>query len=353
MKQVAPAVETLSDTVFELDPSYHGWPTMVRLPDGTLLAAASGRRAAHVCPYGRVVLYRSEDEGKSWRGPAPLSSGPLDDRDAGLCVTAKGTVLLNYFTSIAFWTYDTGREGHPEWAEVARRINLETLAQEHGHWMRRSEDGGRTWGEKYRVPLNNVHGPALCRDGSLLWVGNPTGALGDPGRMKREIAAMRSTDDGLTWKTLATLTPPEWPAGELYCEVHQVEAADGAIVAQIRHEAPGRRTRTHQTRSEDGGQSWSEWRELPYGFPTHLLRLADDRLLMSYGCRLAPCGVRGRLSGDHGRSWSEEFILSADTADADLGYPSSVEFPDGSFATLWYQRFDGVGKLRAGRWRFR
>ena len=58
-------------------PSYHGWPTVIRTKDNKLIAVCSGNRQKHVCPFGRVWMYVSEDGGRSWQGPKTLSSGPL------------------------------------------------------------------------------------------------------------------------------------------------------------------------------------------------------------------------------------------------------------------------------------
>ena len=44
----------------------------------------------------------------------------------------------------------------------------------------------------------------------------------------------------------------------------------------------------------------------------YLLRLKDDRLLMSYGHRRKPFGVQARVSADHGKTWSEPLTLSDD-----------------------------------------
>ena len=83
-------------------PTYHGWPTVCRLKSGRLLAAASGGRIGHVCPFGRSYCYASDDGGLTWSKPQILSSGPLDDRDCGLAEAADGSVLLNYITAIGY-----------------------------------------------------------------------------------------------------------------------------------------------------------------------------------------------------------------------------------------------------------
>ena len=101
-------------------PTYHGWPTVIRTEDNKLIAVCSGNRQRHVCPYGRVWMYVSSDEGKTWEGPKALSSGPLDDRDAGICQAADGTLLVNYFTSTS--AIFRAKRLSKEWKEVAEKI---------------------------------------------------------------------------------------------------------------------------------------------------------------------------------------------------------------------------------------
>jgi sialidase-1 len=90
-----------------------------------------------------------------------------------------------------------------------------------------------------------------------------------------------------------------------------------------------------------------------WGLPSFLLRLRDGRLLMTYGYRRAPFGNQGRLSADHGRTWSEPFTISSDGTSGDLGYPSTVELSDGAFLTLWYETLADSphAVLRQARWR--
>jgi hypothetical protein len=73
------------------------------------------------------------------------------------------------------------------------------------------------------------------------------------------------------------------------------------------------------------------------GFPPHLLRLKDGRLLTTYGCRSEPFGIEARTSADNGKTWSEAMKLSTDDITSDLGYPSTVELPDNSLLTVWYE----------------
>ena len=58
----APRVEILSEkAVSETPDIYYGWPTVGVTQDDELLVAVSGGRETHVCPFGRVDLFRSRD----------------------------------------------------------------------------------------------------------------------------------------------------------------------------------------------------------------------------------------------------------------------------------------------------
>ncbi len=75
------AVVESTTLISQLPHRYHGWPTLARRADGELLVTCSGGRESHVCPFGRVELMRSQDEGGSWSFPQVLLDSPIDDRD--------------------------------------------------------------------------------------------------------------------------------------------------------------------------------------------------------------------------------------------------------------------------------
>ena len=93
---------------------YHGWPTLVRCSSGRLLLAYSGGRESHVCPFGRVELMQSDDNGQSWTWPRVLLDTAIDDRDSGVLETARGTILVTTFTSLAYESILDKAEQNPE-----------------------------------------------------------------------------------------------------------------------------------------------------------------------------------------------------------------------------------------------
>ncbi|HYO82999.1 MAG TPA: sialidase family protein, partial [Bryobacteraceae bacterium] len=332
--------------------SYHGWATLARRRNGELLVAYSGAREAHVCPFGRVEVIRSADQGAHWSWPQVILDTPIDDRDAGICETAKGSLLVTTFTSLAYLTTQAKATDWPadkveRWASVARSGSPEQYRSLLGTWMVRSTDGGMTWSAPYRVPVNSPHGPSSLSDGRLVYAGKQLWEAG------RKNSVCESTDDGLTWRWLSDIPTRPGDAAAEYHELHQVEAVDGRIIVQIRNHNRQSERETLQCESEDGGKTWTTPHPIGvWGLPSHLLRLKNGWLVMSYGYRRPPFGNHVRISRDGARTWSDPIVLSDDGAGVDLGYPSTVELDNGSLITVWYELLKGSTKavLRMARW---
>ena len=104
----------------------------------------SGDRDAHVCPYGKTQMVISSDNGKTWGEPITINNTPLDDRDTGLIQTKKGTLLVSWFTSLAF-ERPSFEIAYSKYARIGEKIGPETKKKWLGNWVRRSEDNGKTW----------------------------------------------------------------------------------------------------------------------------------------------------------------------------------------------------------------
>tara|TARA_R110002096_G_scaffold29509_7_gene88975 strand:+ start:472 stop:1707 length:1236 start_codon:yes stop_codon:yes gene_type:complete len=331
---------------------YHGWPTLTRRKNGELLVVWSGRREAHVCPFGTVEMMRSRDDGETWTFPRTLLDSPIDDRDAGILETSQGTLLATTFTSLAYEDYylkKGKRTDDARWLAAHHRLATDEARKgELGEWAIRSTDGGVTWSERIHTIVNSPHGPIQLADGRLLYAGKLLWEA------EKRIGVCESSDDGKSWKWLAEIPARDGDDFAAYHELHAVECASGKLIAQIRNHNPANKGETLQSESEDGGRTWSIPREIGvWGLPSFLLRLRDDRLLMSYGHRRKPYGNQARVSEDEGKTWGEPIIISGDGAGGDLGYPSTVELADGGLLTVWYEKLAGssMAVLRQARWR--
>jgi len=333
---------------------YHGWPTLARRRNGQLLLVCSGGRESHVCPFGQVELMRSDDDGKTWTFPRVLLDLAIDDRDTGILETTRGTLLATTFSSLAYeYQFNNGNINKWDAARQARwrgahnRISAAERKAQLGTWMLRSTDGGVTWSTPYDSIVNSPHGPIQLADGRQLYAGK------DLWKSGQWIGVCESTDDGRSWKKLAQIPTRAGDDPGEYHELHAVEATNGTIVVQIRNNNPANRSETLQTESPDGGKTWSVPHPISvWGLPSHLLRLRDGRLLMSYGYRRKPFGNQARISTDHGKTWGEPVTISGDGANGDLGYPSTVELQDGTLLTAWYEQMSSRPRavLRLAKW---
>ncbi len=341
------AKQIQTNVISHLPHRFHGWPTLARRNDGELLLVCSGGRDGHVCPFGRVDLMRSKDGGETWSWPRTVLDGPIDDRDAGVLETAQGALLVTTFTSLAYT--DRMPQDDPErlarWRAAHIRVGAKERKDALGVWMIRSTDGGISWSEPYDSLVNSPHGPVQLSDGRLLYAGKD---LWRGGR----IGVCQSTDDGKSWNWLAEIPEHDGDRYKDYHELHAVEAAEGRIIVQIRNHNEKRKGETLQSESNDGGATWSPPRSIGvWGYPSHLMKLQDGRLLMSYGHRRPPRGNQARISDDEGRTWSEPIILSGDGV-GDIGYPSTVQLDDGSLVTVWYEKMADtpMAVLRQAKW---
>ncbi len=344
---------------------YNGWPTVAARANGHLIVVWSGGREAHVCPFGRVEGMVSRDEGETWSWPRVLCDSALDDRDAGVLETAKGTLLVTTFISEAYDAARVRQSLKEERAEKWRRFGLagkpEELSGVLGPKMLRSTDGGVTWSAAMAIPVNSPHGPIKLADGRLLYPGASAVGKGHfTAAGERMVGVWQSADDGLTWSLLARLPARTGDNPDDYHELHGVETTRGKLIVHIRSHAgekisPANR-QTLQTESNDGGRTWSEPHAIGVpGFPSHLLRMRDGWLLMSHTYRQKPYEIHARLSSDEGLSWSAPIVLSSNQHSSDLGYPSTVELKNGSLLTVWYEVTPDSPKavLRQARWRLK
>jgi hypothetical protein len=173
-----------------------------------------------------------------------------------------------------------------------------------GGYFVRSNDGGHKWDGPFYPPhiepeiLRDANGqlvPAYNRgaliegrDGRLFWV---CAATDQDSPRKTGTHLLISEDRGVTWKySCPVASDPkasfnetsiyETPKGDLIAFLRSQDIGDEACIA----------------RSTDGGKSFQPWKGMGFkGHPLHALRLPDNRVLLTYGYRHAPIGIRARI----------------------------------------------------------
>ena len=342
-------------TVCAVTNRYHGWPTVARRSNGELLVAFSGDRRAHVCPHGKIQMVRSADDGRTWSAPETIySSDTVDCRDAGVVELADGTLVVNFFTSIAY-----GRSGRNGYERMFKEKDKAKIAEELGFWSMRSTDGGKTWTDKVRMAASSPHNVIQLRDGRLAALGTRNAdwqwAYMPPefASLGKELLFESSTDGGKSWESAVPVPVPSGVDAGLLYEPHVVELADGTLVGLVRYCV--KPERSLQTESRDGGRTWTPLHENgANGTPPHLAHLADGRVLLTYAKRDGKTGgVYAAFSGDGARTpWTGERLLFP-WYQWDFGYPSSVQLGDGSVLTVFYapEKAGGSCVIKSARWK--
>ncbi len=230
---------------------------------------------------------------------------------------------------------------HPDFAMTCRMAGVHT-GQSRFYY---SYDRGHTWKGPFRLPLFEqmgiaartdyvVNGPREC----LLFL---TAAKSNS-REGRPIC-VRTLDGGKTWKFISYIGPE--PQGYSIMP-STVRLSPRDLVTTIRRleegseNGPKKRSWIEAWKSSDDGQSWTFLNDpVPdtgEGNPPSLIRLRDGRLCLTYGIRAKPFGMFARLSHDNGTSWGDQIVLRDDGGGRDLGYPRSIQRPDGRVVTIYY-----------------
>jgi len=304
------------------------WPKLTLLRDGTIIAAIYNQPSHGQLP-GDVACWASSDGGITWthRGNATRHEGNRAWFNHALGTAGNGDLLV----ATSGWDYHTDKGGKHD-------VPLVPI-------VTRSSDGGRSWKQVGRFPAAPESGKAFVPFGNIergddgvLRVAAYSYARGLPAPRIDTGYVIASADDGATWKVAATIGQPEVNETDLFY------AGNGRWLAAARNLglANGRRGHAMDLHvSEDNATTWRKqgMLSLPNEHPGDLLKLADGRILLTYGDRRGPdYGVNAMVSNDGGKSWSPAVRIASGLTSRDSGYPSSVQCSDGTLVTAYYAK---------------
>ena len=358
---------------------YIAFPVLHHLPDGRLaIGCISSPFGDH---YGLAdwLAFVSTDHGETWTQsddptlpPNWPGTSPRERYDRLSGILPDGSFMAVGSVGHEFWRPDRREEaearglGFVEDETYTALFPGKLIILGYQLSMIRSGDGGHSWDRRtwavpgYTAVIGFPRGTVL-EDGTWLF---PIYTIRVGG--VRDCLIFRSGNGGETWHLheAASRIGSEWAL---------IETAPGRVLGHIRsayYWKPGKdRFYTLEIWSEDGGKTWTCPVETSFeGFPNHLLRLRDGRILCTYGYRRAPMGIRALISEDSGRSWDtdHEYILRDDAGDisdawppekrarmggADVGYPISTELNDGTILTVYYiTTSDAVTHVAVTHW---
>lgn len=341
-------------TLYNNPQYYSTFPSIVRRPDGELIVAF--RRAPERRPYGGycthgdpnsyLVLIRSHDDGKTWsKVPELIYAHPMGgSQDPCLTQLADGTLLCTSYLGIL---------QQPQCEAGLINDNTGWKRTPAGGYIMKSTDGGHTWqgpivpppvpgsvtigalGEK--IPAYNRGNIMQGKSGRLFWAVARSERSPRPGVTTfTSVHLMISDDQGESWTYRCPIAVDD---KVFFNETALYETEAGDIVAMLRTGDPTRTVTNATARSRNQGESFEPWQALPFeGHPHAMARLNDGRVILVYGCRTEPFGIRARVLNADCTDIAEaqEIILRDDGGSRDLGYPWTVVFPDGRVLVVYY-----------------
>jgi hypothetical protein len=306
--------EDLAATPARLVIDQHGLPpTFCELRDGTILCALNGWKEYRLdAPDAKAI----------WEDPEQMRfrNSDLDHRKGRTDDYAQVAQLLGLDPSQRLDTFG-----------ILQPIRI-----------LRSTDGGRSFEEFSQISSDPQKKTGCSFRGNMVEL--PSGELLLAACWRRTSAArhtdfcMHSLDAGRTWVAKGVIA--EDPTGsEGYSETHLYRSPEGELVALMRTDS----AQLSISRSRDDGQNWSPpQRSSIWGYPFHALLHSSGRVLLSWGYRKQPYGVKGKvLKPDlSDLETAPEFYIDqyAEPTASGGGYPAAVELPDGSCLVVYFAR---------------
>lgn len=353
-------IRKIKDIVIYKDSLYFSsFPSVITRPDGELLVAfrrAPERRvfkergSNHVDPNSYLVMVRSSDNGETWtKKPGLIYAHPFGgSQDPGLLQLKDGTLLCTSYG----WAFV-----RPDGLSKFKQPNFFSGGATFlGGYLVRSMDGGKTWGDVIYPPhiepeiLNDALGDPVAaynrgalyeaNDGRILWIVAAHDAL-----TKTSNHLITSKDKGLTWDYVSPVAVDsvisfneasiiETPRGDLVGFLRTANFEDQAVIS----------------RSTDGGKTF-KWESMGFqGHPLNALRLKDNRVLLTYGYRHKPYGIRARILNPECTDFATapEIVLRDDGGTTDIGYTWATQMKDDQVLVIYYFNQDNGTRYIAG-----
>ncbi|CAN5172792.1 hypothetical protein BH10PLA2_BH10PLA2_38280 [soil metagenome] len=276
------------------------------------------------------VLARSLDGGMTWSIEHPAKQGVL----IGAAKMRHGTLPTDVQEAEPTEVTEPIAFTNPNFAMTCRMGDTNKGASR----LYYSYDRGKTWKGPFKLPLLGqpgimartdylVDGPKSC----LLFL-----TASKKNEREGRVICAATNDGGKSWGLRSAIGPE--PEGYSIMP-STVRLSPRALVTTIRR-LDKKPSFLEAWSSKDDGKSWSlangRIAETGEGNPPALLRLQDGRLCITYGVRSAPYRMAAKFSSDGGKTWSKEVVLRADGGGRDLGYPRSIQRPDGKVVTIYY-----------------
>lgn len=354
--------QKIKDIVIYEDPQfYSSFPSVIKRPDGELLVTF--RRAPnrqifgekntnHTDPNSYLVMVKSTD-GENWtKTPTLIYAHPFGgSQDPCLLQLKDGTLLCASYGWAFVRPEGISNLKKPFFDAGGGAIFL-------GGYIVRSKDGGKTWEDPIYPPhiepevnfnANGIPVPAYNRgalyegkNGKIYWI---VAASDSYLPKKTSNYLLTSADKGLTWQYASVVAVDEKAS---FNEASIYETPKGDLVGFLR--TSGMDDQACIARSTDGGKTF-KWEKMGFqGHPLNALRLPDNRVLLTYGYRHKPFGIRARILNAECTDFATapEIILRDDGGNSDIGYTWPVQLDKNRVLVTYYFNVENGTRHIAG-----
>lgn len=296
----------------------------------------------HFDPRSHICLINFDEELEQLSEPRVYPIDPeAGDQDPSLLNLGNGKILLAGFS----W--------YPVPGYIQTRLNSEEVAKKvadstgcayrlWGSFSGLSDDHGKSWNSHhdYLVKQDDWQDKKRHRNiagasrGQSIQLGNElllaTYGGGD------SAVVWSSTDNGKNWvkKSLIAKDPEN---KIIFQEPTLYKSPSGKLVAFMRTYGADFRLATAQ--SLDNGETWEEYglHDIK-GQPFHAMQISEDKVLLTYGYREEPFGIRCCVTDVECEQidTAEEIVVRDDGLCPDLGYPWAVEISDNRILVVYY-----------------
>jgi len=345
--------------IYDDEQFYSAFPSVIKKPDGEYMVAfrrAPNRKAFgekgnhHVDPNSYLVQVSSMD-GENWtKEPELIYAHSFGgSQDPCLLQLRDGSILCASY-GWAFLRPEAAAQQHPHYFNSGPATFL-------GGYLIRSEDGAKTWkGPIYPphiepeskfsplghpIPAYNRGAMHEGKDGRIFWVV----AASDSVAKQTSNHLLVSEDKGTTWEYKAPVAVHDSIA---FNEASIYETPKGDWVAFLRTANYG--DQAVIARSTDGGNSF-KWQSMGFrGHPLQATRLPDSRVLLVYGYRHQPYGIRARILNEECTDFeaAPEFIIREDGGSTDIGYPWAIVMNEQQVLVTYYFNIEDGNRHLAG-----
>jgi sialidase-1 len=344
-------ISKIKDIIIYRNADFHcAFPSIIRTSNGNYLLAfrkAPNRiklgedRNYHVDANSYLYMIRSKD-GIIWNNNDELLyANPLGgSQDPCLLQLRNGDIFLSSY----LWSFSK-----PE--IILKMKKPITVKSDYfvlmGGYCLKSTNEGKNWSKHYpplsissetrynsfgkKLPSFNRGSLYENKAGNIFWV---VASQDQEDPQKKSAHLICSKDSGLTWEYMCVVAEDKSVS---FNETSIIETPAGNIVAFMRTNY----FEGHAciARSINGGLSFQDWRDMGFtGYPLHALQLKDGKVLLTYGYRNKPYGIRARILNAECTNYetAPEIIIRDDGASDDLGYPWSIELDSNNILVIYY-----------------